>query len=187
MKKRWMVGVALIATVGLLVAQQPILLQDPSTSTNRAAVSAAGAVKVDGSAVTQPVSGTVTANAGTGPFPIAGSPQATSTYALTPYHSSSAAAANIKASAGNLYSLALGNSGNVPCWLQLFNNAGTPVAGTSVVDSIMVQAGVTVVIPAGDLAYENFSTGIAAAGATTDSGATTTGCTTTFSVSAYYK
>jgi len=36
--------------------------------TNVAAVSAANALKVDGSAVTQPVSGTVTANAGTGTF-----------------------------------------------------------------------------------------------------------------------
>ncbi len=38
--------------------------------TNLATVSAAGAVKVDGSAVTQPVSGTVTANAGTGNFTV---------------------------------------------------------------------------------------------------------------------
>src|SRR6266478_1079249 len=36
-----------------------------SGGTNKASISAAGAVKVDGSAVTQPVSGTVTANAGT--------------------------------------------------------------------------------------------------------------------------
>jgi hypothetical protein len=114
-------------------------------------------------------------------------PSASSTYALTGYHSSSAAAANIKASAGNLYGLVLGNSGAATCWLQLFNTAGTPTAGTSVVDSYMVQAGVTVVIPPGIFAAENFATGIGAAGATTDSGSTTTGCTTTFSVSAYYK
>jgi hypothetical protein len=37
---------------------------------NSAAVTAAGALKVDGSAVTQPISGTVTANAGTGTFNI---------------------------------------------------------------------------------------------------------------------
>lgn len=40
------------------------------SSERSAAVSAANALKVDGSAVTQPVSGTVTANAGTGPFPV---------------------------------------------------------------------------------------------------------------------
>lgn len=39
--------------------------------TNEATVSAGGAVKVDGSAVTQPVSGTVTANAGSGSFTVA--------------------------------------------------------------------------------------------------------------------
>lgn len=44
-------------------AQQ--MLCDLTTPSQCAAVSAAGAVKVDGSAVTQPVSGTVTANAGT--------------------------------------------------------------------------------------------------------------------------
>ena len=44
-------------------AQQ--LLCDPTTPSQCTAVSAAGAAKVDGSAVTQPVSGTVTANAGT--------------------------------------------------------------------------------------------------------------------------
>ena len=44
-------------------AQQ--LLCDPTTPSQCVAVSAGGAAKVDGSAVTQPVSGTVTANAGT--------------------------------------------------------------------------------------------------------------------------
>ncbi len=44
-------------------AQQ--LFCDPTTPSQCAAVSAGGAVKVDGSAATQPVSGTVTANAGT--------------------------------------------------------------------------------------------------------------------------
>jgi len=42
-----------------------MMLCDLTTPSQCAAVSAAGAVKVDGSAVTQPVSGTVTANAGT--------------------------------------------------------------------------------------------------------------------------
>jgi hypothetical protein len=46
------------------------VIEDATTRGQRAAVSAANALKVDGSAVTQPVSGTVTANAGTGPFPV---------------------------------------------------------------------------------------------------------------------
>jgi hypothetical protein len=40
-------------------------LQDATVQTQKLSISAAGAAKVDGSAVTQPVSGTVTANAGT--------------------------------------------------------------------------------------------------------------------------
>ena len=59
------------------------MLEDATTRGQRAAISAGGALKVDGSAVTQPVSGTfwqatqpvsgtVTANAGTGTFTISG-------------------------------------------------------------------------------------------------------------------
>src|SRR5271167_3654193 len=70
-------------------------------------------------------------------------PSTSATYAFTKYHNASSAAGSIKASAGNLYGLILGNSGTVDCWEQLFNTAGTPTAGTSVVDSVMVQAGVT--------------------------------------------
>lgn len=47
-----------------------MFLCDLTTPAQCAAVSAGGAVKVDGSAVTQPVSGTVTANVGTGTRPI---------------------------------------------------------------------------------------------------------------------
>jgi len=126
-------------------------------------------------------------SAGAGPFGVSGLPQTSSTYALTRYHASSAAAANIKATAGNFYGGVLGNAGISNCYLQLFNTAGTPTAGTGVVDSYMVQAGVTVVIPASILALTNYATGIGAAGATTDSGATTTGCTTTFSVTLFYQ
>lgn len=45
-------------------------------------LNAAGAVKVDGSAATQPVSGTVTANAGTGTFTIAGAVTNAGTFAV---------------------------------------------------------------------------------------------------------
>jgi hypothetical protein len=58
-------GLALDAT--LTGGSQKTKLVD-SAGTNLASISAAGALKVDGSAVTQPVSGTVTANAGTGTF-----------------------------------------------------------------------------------------------------------------------
>lgn len=182
MNKWTRIGIlALLAAV--LVAQQPVQLQ---TVNGGGAVALGHGTAAAALRVELPTDGTgvVGLASGAQANPI---PQSTSTYALTMYHSSSAAAANIKASAGNLYGLVLGNSGTIPCWLQLFNNSGTPTAGTSVIDSYMVQAGVTIVVPAGVLPLENFATGIAAAGATADSGATTTGCTTTFSVSAYYK
>lgn len=136
-----------------------------------------GAVLVPGvnAFITNPITATVTI-----------APSASSSFALLRYHSSSAAAANIKASAGNLYGLVLGNSGTIACFVQLMNTAGTPTAGTSVLDSYMVQAGLTAVVPASIFAITNYTTGIGAAGATTDSGATTTGCTTTLSVTAYY-
>lgn len=58
-------GLALDAT--LTGGTQKTKLVD-SAGTNLATISAAGALKIDGSATTQPVSGTITANAGTGTF-----------------------------------------------------------------------------------------------------------------------
>jgi hypothetical protein len=60
-------------TAVTLPAGQAVELLD-SGGTNKASISAAGAVKVDGSAVTQPVSGTVTANQGTAAASTAGWP-----------------------------------------------------------------------------------------------------------------
>jgi hypothetical protein len=47
---------------------QVLVIEDDATRGRRASVTVANALKVDGSAVTQPVSGTVTANAGSGTF-----------------------------------------------------------------------------------------------------------------------
>jgi hypothetical protein len=198
---KWKVIAGIVIITAVLLAQQPVVVQAPlpalvagaatigavNQATSPWIVAGGGTAGSPGTAVLTvqgvasgtaiPISGTITATIG---------PSTSSSYALSLKHSSSAAAGSIKASAGNLYGLTLGNSGTVPCWLQLFNTAGTPTAGTSVIDSVMVQAGLTVIIPPGVIAYENFATGIGYAGATADSGATTTGCTTTFSVSAYY-
>lgn len=54
-----------LATETIMIGQVEI-----ANGPNIAAVSAAGALKVDGSAVIQPVSGTITANAGTGNFTV---------------------------------------------------------------------------------------------------------------------
>ena len=49
---------------------QIVVIEDATTRGQRLTITAANAIKVDGSAVTQPVSGTVTANAGTGNFTV---------------------------------------------------------------------------------------------------------------------
>ena len=51
---------------------QVLVIEDATTRGRGATVSAANALKVDGSAVTQPVSGTVTADVGTGTRPVSG-------------------------------------------------------------------------------------------------------------------
>ncbi len=114
-------------------------------------------------------------------------PSTSSTYAFTRYHatSSTSAGLNIKASAGNLYGFSVFNPNTTPCYLQFYNNAGTPTVGTSVVDSFGVQAGLTLSVNPGTLALENFATGIAYATATTDAGATE--CTTAMSVTVFYQ
>jgi hypothetical protein len=51
---------------------QVITIEDATTRGQRLTITASNAMKVDGSAVTQPVSGTITANAGTGNFNVVG-------------------------------------------------------------------------------------------------------------------
>lgn len=51
---------------------QIIVIEDSTTRGQRLTITASNAMKVDGSAVTQPISGTVTANAGTGTFTVSG-------------------------------------------------------------------------------------------------------------------
>lgn len=187
MRNKWKVTIGVVAVAALMWAQQPVQLQ---TVNGGGAVAlghgtAAAALRVelptDGTGIVGLAAGSNTIGA------VTFAPVSTAGGALTRFHASTAAAANVKASAGNLYGLVLGNSGTIPCWLQVMNTAGTPTAGTSVVDSYMVQAGVTVIIPPGVFALTNYGTGIGVAGATADGGATTTGCTTTFSVTIYYQ
>jgi hypothetical protein len=192
--KKWRLWLACLLSGAVLIAQQPVS-QGPQASTAAAwlttvsgwAGGTLGAMANYGTspgAVLVPGVNAFVTNASSIGTPV---PSASSTYAFTRYHNSSGAAGSIKASAGNLYGVVLGNDGTIPCYMQFFNTAGTPTAGTSVVDSFMVQAGLTVVIPPGVLALENFTTGIGYAGATADSGATTTGCTTTFNITALYQ
>ncbi len=114
-------------------------------------------------------------------------PSTSATYAFTMYHHTyTGTALNIKGSAGNLYGFSASNYGTVTCFLQFYNNSGVPSIGTGVVDSYMVQAGLGLTIAPGQLALENFTSGIGFAAATADAGSTTTGCTT-MSLTAYYQ
>ena len=133
-----------------------VVLGDPATSANRATVTASNALKVDGSAVTQPVSGTVTANQGgtwtvqpgntanTTPWLVTQTPATSG--GLSDYHTVSAAstnAANIKASAGQIFGFNVFNNAAYPVFVKLFNKATAPIPGTDTpVFTIGVQAGV---------------------------------------------
>lgn len=77
------------------------------------------------------------------------------------YHAVAAAstnAANIKASAGQVFSVRVFNNAAYPIYVKLHNTAGVPTAGAGVVETIGVQAGTHVnhVLPPGSA----FSTGI---------------------------
>lgn len=105
--------------------QRVVLATDQPALTN--------ALKVDGSAVTQPVSGTVTANLAP-----------TATGGLSKFHLVAAAttnATNVKASAGQLYGWYIYNSNAAARKVAFHNTSGTPTAGTSVTDSIVIPPG----------------------------------------------
>jgi hypothetical protein len=110
---------------------QVLVLEDATTRGQRATVSAANALKVDGSAVTQPVSGTVTSN-------LAASASATG---FSKSHLVSAAttnATNVKASAGKLHGWYIYNSNAAARKVAFHNTAGTPTAGSGVTDSLVI-------------------------------------------------
>jgi len=77
---------------------------------------------------TQPVSGTVTANAGTGNFDAASTSGGT-----TPSHTISAASTNatsLKASAGHVYGFIVSNTNAAARFFKIYNKASAPTVGT---------------------------------------------------------
>jgi hypothetical protein len=119
---------------------------------------------------TQPVSGTVTANIGTGALAAGANAigdvgiqaRANATGAASIHHFVAAAttnALNIKASAGRVLGWAFGNTTAVWQYVKLHNTAGAPTAGAGVVQTIAIPPGGVNVqnIPAGI----GFATGIA--------------------------
>jgi hypothetical protein len=61
--------------------------------------------------------------------------------------------ANVKATPGQVYGIVLYDNVNYPVYLKLYQTAGTPTAGTSVIDTYPAQAG--------QLAVYSFPSGIA--------------------------
>lgn len=80
-----------------------------------------------------------------GQLPVQVTPKTTGGCSI--YHAVAAAsanAANIKASAGQIYAVTVFNNAVYPIFVKFHNTAGTPTAGTGVVKTIGVQAGITV-------------------------------------------
>lgn len=120
---------------------------------------------------TQPVSGTVTANIGTGSIAAGTNAigdvgiqyRANATGAATIRHLVSAAstnATNVKASAGRLVGWSIVNTNAAFRYVKLHNTAGTPTAGASVVQTIAVPPNGVNNMPVGGGSI-GFATGIA--------------------------
>lgn len=142
---------------------------------------------VDGSGVTQPVSGTVTANAGSGTMNVtivAGATGGDSTFHLV--SAASTNATNIKASAGKVTGWNIYNSNASARKVAFHNTAGTPTAGASIHSTVVVPglAGTNVSFPDGI----DFSSGIAITTVTdlTDAGNTAVGLNDLI-INIYYK
>jgi len=124
-------------------------IRDAAGNERGANVTAGNALVIDGSAVTQPISG----NIGILPITTGGS---------SDFHLISAAttnATNIKASAGQVYGWSIFNTNAAVRYVKLHNTAGAPTAGTGVVYTIGVPAtgGNNIALSSGIA----FSTGIA--------------------------
>lgn len=151
------------ATVGVI--------EDGATRARYATVSASNALKVDGSAVTQPVSvaavvhvddnsGSLTVdNAGT--FAVQVGPSTSGGLTIGPgsgaklISAASTNATSVKASAGQVYGWYLSNaSATVPVFVKLYNKASSPTVGTDV--PVM-----TIMVPSGSAANVEYSQGIA--------------------------
>ena len=122
---------------------------------NSATVSVAGALKVDGSAVTQPVNGTVTANAGTGNFTVV---------------QSTAGNLNATVTQAGTWTVQPGNTANTTPWLSTINQGGNSatvsVAGALKVDGSAVTQPVSGTVTATQATASNLNAQVQGAAAT---------------------
>jgi hypothetical protein len=85
----------------------------------------------------------------------------------------SGAAANVKASAGNLYGFSITNETAAVAYIEFFNTASAPTLGTTVVVfAIKLPASANITIQPSALALMNFTTGIGFAVTTAENGST---------------
>ena len=171
---------------------QVLVLEDATTRGQRAAVSAAGALKVDASGVAVPItdnSGSLTVDAPVGtPVFVSPTPGAGGGWSMwsTPHDNSNTALTNsakaVKASAGTLGGYIISNPNTTMAFVQIFDVAAASVTlGTTrpnLVVGIPAQSTAHIEMTAGI----KFATAIAVAATTTDSGSTapTSGLTATF-------
>lgn len=120
-------------TLGTVKVQYVKLMDGTLDGTSKATVGANG-LKVDGSGATQPVSGTVTANLGTGTGNVIVLPTTTdnSLAASKVICAASTNATSVKASAGKIYRIDAFNSDTVGYWVKFYNKASAPTVGTDV-------------------------------------------------------
>jgi len=200
MNSKWKVAIGLVCVVALMFAQQPVLLQDPSTSANRVAVSSTGAASTNASQWAGTTLG-APSNYGTSPgavevpgvnafvtntIAVSLTPSASSTLAMSSFHvvGSTSTFSSVKASAGNVFGGQIYNPNSTPCYLVFYNSAAPTIGTTAEVYAMGIQAGTTQSLPAGPFALANFSTAITIAGTTTDGGSTV--CTTGMSINLWY-
>jgi hypothetical protein len=125
------------------------------------------AIKTDGSATTQPVSGTVTANAGTGTLATKTVPQTSGGMPLPFSASVNATKQQVKGSAGQVYGYHILNNTAAIAYMQVFDKASASVTvGTTTPDYVIP-------LPASFGATLEISTGVAHANGIT------VACTTT--------
>ena len=113
---------------------QVFVLEDDATRGRRAAVTASNALKVDGSAVAQPVSGSVgLAPSTSGGCSISRTLSAAGTNATS-----------VKAGAGQVFGVRAFNANAATRYLKLYNKASAPTVGTDTpVDTIPLPSGTT--------------------------------------------
>jgi hypothetical protein len=183
------IGLCVFIGTCILLAQQPVA-QGPQASNasvwlqnlTQVATTNLGSPTAWGSAPSGNVIG-VNANVLSNVPP---TPQSSSTYAFgNDFHGQTSTTTynTVKSSGGNLYGWAFTNSGATPCWIVFYNSSSPTIGTTAVVERFMVQAGVSVIMPAGAFGLTNYSTAITFAATTTEGGSTV--CSTALEANVY--